>query len=142
MRHATLAKLPNLLVALLFAVTLAACGGGTTQNLASNDGSNSGGGSSGGGSDNTAPVGDMSVALSWLAPDSYTDGSYLNDLQGHHIYMKVGSGNYQRIHTINSPGLLTHLVENLGSATYTFAVTAFNSQGVESGFSETAQITL
>lgn len=138
MRHATSAKLPTLLVALLFAVTLAACGGGTTQNLASNDGGNSGGG----GSDNTAPVGNQSVTLSWLAPDSYTDGSNLNDLQGHHIYMKVGSGNYQRIHTINSPGLLTHFVDNLGSGTYTFAVTAFNSQGVESGFSETAQITL
>lgn len=119
---------------LLILVLLTACGGAVDGGDSSYDAGSDGG--------SNGPIGNESVTISWLAPDTYTDGSYMSDLEGHHIYMKVNNGSYKRIHTINSAGLLTHVVENLGPATYTFAVTAFNSDGLESSFSNAVRITL
>ena len=88
------------------------------------------------------PAANQSVSLSWLPPLSYTDNSSLTDLQGHHIYMKIGTGNFVRIHTINSTATATYTVENLAPGTYTFAVTAYNSSQVESDFSNIVSVTL
>jgi len=125
----------KLIVIFIFSYFLGACGGG--------GGSISETGTSGTTNTNNLPgPTNKSVTLSWVAPLSYSDGSNLGDLQGHHIYMKTGSGSFVRIHTIYSPGLLSYFVDNLSPNTYTFAVTAFNSQGIESSFSQPVTITL
>jgi len=125
----------KMIVMFIFSLLLGACGGGggtiTETGAPTNNGNNILPGST-----------NKSVMLSWEAPLSYSDGSNLSDLQGHHIYMKTGSGSFVRIHTIYSPGLLSYFVDNLSPNTYTFAVTAFTSQGIESSFSQSVTITL
>ena len=141
MRQVMTNKFSVYLAALLFSIILASCGGGT-QNVQS--GSNEvppGGGNTPTPTD-PLPTTTTSVSLSWNPPLYYTDGSTLNDLQGHNIYMKSGSGNFVKIYTLNTTAVATYLVENLSPGTYTFAVTAFNSSGVESSFSQTITVTL
>ena len=144
MRRSNANKVTGYLVALLFSVILTACGGGTENVQYTNDPppADPGGGNTPPPPGDPLPTVNKSVSLSWIPPITYTDGNSLNDLQGHNIYMKTGSGNFVRIFTINTAGLATHLVEDLSPGTYTFAVTAFNSAGVESDFSETVTVTL
>ena len=142
MRQVITTKFSIALAALLFSIILASCGGGTQNAQAgANDVPPTGGG-------NTPPQNDplppttQSVSLSWMPPLYNTDGSSLSDLRGHNIYMKTGSGNFVKIYTLNTTAVATHVVENLGPGTYTFAVTAFNTDGVESSYSQTVTITL
>jgi hypothetical protein len=78
------------------------------------------------------------VDLSWVAPNTRTDGSYLdpNDLVGYKIYYGtspdqlalyeeiVGVSDTATSITISTPGI------------YYFAVTAYDADGLESSFSE------
>ncbi|HEU4618314.1 MAG TPA: putative Ig domain-containing protein [Gammaproteobacteria bacterium] len=83
-----------------------------------------------------------SVELSWQAPTENEDGSPLTDLAGYKIYWGTAPGEYPNSVTIDNPGVLTYLVQNLASATYYFVATAFNSDGAESQPSEMATATL
>lgn len=131
-------KFPALLCALFLTLTLAACGGGS-QNLTTND-INGGQNPPTGG--NPTPVGNLSVALSWTPPTTYIDTTQLNDLAGTNIYMKAGNGDYVLIGTVTASEV-TYSAHNLSAGTsYTFTVTAFNTQGVESAFSSPVTIQL
>ena len=77
-----------------------------------------------------------SVTLSWQPPTQNSDGSPLTDLAGYNIYVGTSSNSYDMQIQIDNPGLSTYVVENLDPATYYFSATAFNSSGMESGFSE------
>ena len=79
-----------------------------------------------------------SVTLSWAAPTENSDGSPLIDLAGYKIYYGRSSGEYDHEVRLESPGYTTYVVEQLVPDTYYFAATAFNSIGVESGFSAEA----
>ncbi len=72
------------------------------------------------------------VSLSWAAPTTRTDGSPLTNLAGYKIYYGRMSGVYDYQIDINNPGILTYLVENLVSGDWYFALTAYDSQGIES----------
>jgi hypothetical protein len=83
-----------------------------------------------------------SATLSWLPPTTNTDGSALTNLAGYKVYWGTSQGNYTNSVTVMNPGLATYVVGNLTPNTYYFTVTALNSAGVESVFSNAASKTI
>ena len=120
-------------IALALFSLLTACGGGakTTENESGSPG-DGGTGSKG------------SASLSWTAPLENSDGTSLQDLIEFRVYKGTSTSrsSFQRIATISNPSVSVFLVENLPAGSYYFAVTAVNSQNVESSFSNVAQITI
>ena len=76
-----------------------------------------------------------SVTLEWMPPQANEDGSYAGDLAGYFIYWGTEPGVYDQNVRIDNVGLTAYVVDGLRPATYYFAATAFNSSGVESGYS-------
>ncbi|MBZ0156183.1 MAG: fibronectin type III domain-containing protein, partial [Alphaproteobacteria bacterium] len=74
-----------------------------------------------------------SAALSWDAPTTNTDGSPLTDLAGYKLYYGTSSGSYSQ--TINVGTTSSYTVTGLLGGTYYFAVTAYDSEGNESAYS-------
>ena len=72
------------------------------------------------------------VSLSWTAPTARTDGSPLTNLSGYKIFYGRMSGIYDYQIDINNPGILTYVIENLVSGNWYFAMSAYDSAGVES----------
>jgi hypothetical protein len=79
-----------------------------------------------------------SATLTWTPPTQNTDGTALNNLAGYKVYWGTSAGSYTKSVTVNNPGLATYVVDQLTPATWYFAVTAVNSAGVESAFSNVA----
>src|SRR3989344_8270826 len=73
------------------------------------------------------------AVLSWDPPTTNTDGSWLTDLGGYRLYYGTASGNYGSV--IDAGNVITHTVTGLSGGTYYFAVTAYDTSGNESGFS-------
>ncbi len=73
-----------------------------------------------------------SATLSWTAPTARTDGSPLTNLAGYKVFYGRMSGIYDHQIDISNPGILTFVVENLVSGDGYFALTAYDSQGLES----------
>jgi len=74
------------------------------------------------------------ITLNWDAPTTNTDGTPLTDLAGYTIYYGPTSGNYTNALDVGK--VTTSAVNNLtdGLTNY-FSVTAYNSAGVESSYS-------
>ncbi len=83
-----------------------------------------------------------SATLTWLPPTQNTDGSPLSDLAGYKIYWGQSQRDYSNSVTLNNPGLASYIVEQLTSGRWYFATTSFNSQGVESAFSNEGSKTI
>jgi fibronectin type 3 domain-containing protein len=111
---------PHLLPTLLLAVIISACGDGGSIPVTSNQ------------------VSFGSATLSWTPPTQNTDGSPLTDLASYKIYYGNESGNYHTSIQINNNGMTVYVVKHLTSNTYYFVMTAINSSGVESNFSNEA----
>jgi hypothetical protein len=79
-----------------------------------------------------------SATLTWLPPTTNTNGTPLTNLAGYKVYWGTSQGNYTSSVTIMNPGLATYVVGNLTPNTYYFTVTALNSAGTESVFSNVA----
>lgn len=79
-----------------------------------------------------------SATLSWSPPSENTDGSALVDLAGYKLYFGTEPGTYPNQVTVDNPGLTTYVVDNLVPDTYYFVSTAFNSDGLESSYSNEA----
>jgi hypothetical protein len=79
-----------------------------------------------------------SALLTWVPPTQNTDGTALVNLASYKVYWGTTQGNYPSSAVVSSPSATTYLVENLVPGTYFFVVTAVNSQGAESQFSNTA----
>lgn len=79
-----------------------------------------------------------SATLTWNPPTANTDGSPLNNLAGYKVHWGTSQGNYTNSVTINTPGVSSYVVEQLTPATWYFAVTALNSTGAESDYSNIA----
>jgi hypothetical protein len=75
------------------------------------------------------------VTLSWIPPTENADGSALVDLKGYKIHYGVTSKTYTQTIQVSNPGLTTYVVQNLPAGSYYFAVTSYNSSGVESSLS-------
>ncbi|MEN8165994.1 MAG: fibronectin type III domain-containing protein [Pseudomonadota bacterium] len=77
------------------------------------------------------------VDLSWSPPATRTDGSVLilSDLEGYRIYS--GSSPDQLILLVDLiEGATDYSISNLSPGIHYFAVTAYDLDGLESGFSE------
>jgi hypothetical protein len=83
-----------------------------------------------------------SATLSWSAPTLRTDGTPLSNLAGYRIHYGNAAGEYSKKVTINSAGVTTYVVENLGPGTWYFVTTAFDSTGAESDYSNVASKTI
>jgi hypothetical protein len=70
--------------------------------------------------------------LSWTPPTEREDGSTLVDLAGYRIYYGKDENSLTHVINISEKGLTEHLVENLDPGTWYFAVTAYDSKGLES----------
>lgn len=99
----------------------------------------SGCGSSGGGGSSSSGKGSGNALVSWMPPTENTDGSDLGaDLAGYRIYYGTSSGDYSNTLEIANPGLSSFVVEGLDEATWCFVMTAVNTIGIESSYSEEA----
>ena len=114
-------KLALILLILIAGLFLTACGGG-------------GGGSSG---DSRTTSGTTNrVTLSWAAPTTRSDGSFLpvTELQGYRVYYGTSAGSLSMLVDLNDD-ITEFTVDMLPTGNYYFAVTAYDSDGTESGFS-------
>jgi hypothetical protein len=73
--------------------------------------------------------------LAWQPPTTNTNGTPITDLAGYKIHYGTASGNYTQVVSVDNGGLSRYVVENLPKGTYYFALSAYNSQGVESALS-------
>ena len=76
-----------------------------------------------------------SVTLSWIPPTQNSDGSPITNLAGYKIHYGTASSEYNQTIALANAGLTRYVVDNLPGGTYYFAITAYNSQGVESTLS-------
>lgn len=76
---------------------------------------------------------DLSVTLSWKAPATDANGSTLNNLAGYKIYYGVSSHNYTR--SVDVGNYTSIVISDLSPGKWCFAVTAYNSSGRESSYS-------
>jgi hypothetical protein len=74
------------------------------------------------------------VTLSWDTPTTNVDGTPLTDLAGYKVYHGTALGNYSQY--IDVGNVLNYMVSNLeNGVVYYFAVTAYDTSGNESIFS-------
>jgi hypothetical protein len=83
-----------------------------------------------------------SATLSWTPPTTNTDGSPLTDLAAYRVHWGTSLGSYTSSVSLDNPGLASFVVEGLAPGTYYFVVTALNSAGTESEFSNVASKTI
>ena len=86
--------------------------------------------------------GDESATLSWMPPTEYADGSVLKDLDGYYIYVGQSEDALHRVIGIRNEGLTRYVVEELYPATWYFAMTAYDKEGIESRRSPVVSTTI
>lgn len=77
------------------------------------------------------------ATLSWVAPTTRKDGSpfSLSELRGYNVYEGATSTNLSPVTSITDPTATNHTVSNLATGTHFFAVTAYDTSGAESSYS-------
>ncbi|MEN8130806.1 MAG: fibronectin type III domain-containing protein [Pseudomonadota bacterium] len=80
------------------------------------------------------------VNLSWTAPTTRTDGETLtlSELEGYRIYYGTESDDLIPLVDLNDSSITSYSITDLRPGIYYFAVTAYDYEGLESGFSEIA----
>ena len=74
-----------------------------------------------------------SVTLSWMPPQTNADGSALTDLAGYRIHYGTQATALNDEIDIPSAGLADYVIEGLkANSTYYFAISSYNTEGVES----------
>jgi hypothetical protein len=139
------------------ALALAACGGndsgisnaatssastGSTSATSPTTVADQGGSSSG--STTTPPTSgtSSSITFSWVPPTENSNGSPLTNLAGYKIHYGTASQSYTEVVALNNPSLNRYVLDSLPGGTYYFAITAYNSAGVESTLSGEISATL
>lgn len=80
---------------------------------------------------------DDTASISWVAPMTNIDGSPLIDLDGYRIYYGlIGEGNLTHFIDLQNEQLTSYKIEGLTSGNWFFAMTAYNTNGIESEYSE------
>ncbi|NIS75028.1 MAG: hypothetical protein GTO08_07065 [Deltaproteobacteria bacterium] len=82
----------------------------------------------------------LEVNLTWEAPATNVDGTPVTDLAGFKIYIGPSSGSYTD--SIDVGNVYTYTLEDLPSGTLYFCVTAYDTMGNESDFSNEGSKTL
>ena len=149
------------LMGAMAAIALAGCGGtdsgasgaatstattppSTVADTAPAGGSTSGSTTPGSGTSTTVPPSssNSSVTFSWVAPTENNNGSPLTNLAGYKIHYGTASQDYTQVVALNNPSLNRYVLDSLPSGTYYFAITAYNSAGIESNLSGEITTTL
>jgi hypothetical protein len=79
------------------------------------------------------------INLTWSAPTANEDGSELNDLAGYILYYRT-SYSYDYTESIDVGNITCHSITNLPQGTFHFVLTAYDTSGNESDFSEERSI--
>ena len=74
-----------------------------------------------------------SVALAWDVPNTYVDGTPVTGEMGFKVYYGTASRTYT--HIIDVKNVQNYTINALPPATYYFAITAYDSSGIESDYS-------
>lgn len=116
-------KLTTFCLVIITTGLISACGGGAS-------------GSSGDSRDNP-PTLAGSVSLSWAAPSTRADNSYLpmTELQGYRIYYGTSADDLNVLVDLNDNSITNYSINNLPSGSYYFSITAYDLDGQESGLS-------
>jgi hypothetical protein len=85
-------------------------------------------------------AGSGSVTLGWMAPSTREDGSALTNLAGYYIRYGRMSGIYDYVIDIDNPGTLSYVVEGLKPGTWYFVASAYDSDGLESNYSNEVKL--
>lgn len=88
------------------------------------------------------PSGNGTATLSWDAPTTTTTGSALTDLAGYRIYYGINAGDLSQTVQLNTTGVQTYVIDNLGQGTWYFAIKAVTASGVESALSDVVTKTI
>lgn len=125
-RKRTVIRSLNMALAGLCLLALAGCGSATDTGT--------------GGNGSAGISGNGTATLSWNAPTTRADGSSLLDweLAGYRVLYGTQPDNYTEIVDVPDPAQLTYTVEGLLPGTYYFVTTAYDIDGLESGFSNMA----
>jgi hypothetical protein len=83
-----------------------------------------------------------SATVSWTPPTTRTDGSPLTDLAGFTLRYGNSAGNYPNTINISNPGVTTYRVENLARGTYYFVIAAYDSNDLESSYTNPLSATI
>ena len=76
-----------------------------------------------------------SITLDWRPPTQNEDGTQLVNLTAYRLYWSRDGGGFRDSVRINNPGVTRYVVDGLPSGTYEVVITAINSAGAESRFS-------
>lgn len=83
-----------------------------------------------------------SATLNWTIPTENTDGTSLTDLAGFVVLYGQSPSALSQSVQVNDPTATSYTIENLAHGTWYFAITSINSQGTQSGPTNTATATL
>jgi hypothetical protein len=75
------------------------------------------------------------VTLGWVAPTQNSNGTPITDLAGYKIHYGTASQDYTQVVSITNPSLSRYVLDSLPSGTYYFAISSYNSKGLESPLS-------
>ena len=90
----------------------------------------------------SVPSGNGTATLSWEAPTTTTTGSALTDLAGYRIYYGISASDLSQSIQLNTVGVQTYVIDNLGHGTWYFAIKAVTTVGVESALSDIVSKTI
>ncbi len=82
------------------------------------------------------------VRLSWIPPSTRADGTYLpvSQLASYRIYKGTSIGDMAPLVDLEGRSNTEYTVNNLPAGSYYFAVSAFDTDGLESGYSQIIRI--
>ncbi|MCG8017174.1 MAG: hypothetical protein JAY97_13260 [Candidatus Thiodiazotropha sp. 'RUGA'] len=105
------------------------------------------GGGGGGGDDDSTPVNpsdNQAQQLSWVAPSTRTDGSFLDlsELAGYKIYSGPSSNNLELIADIEDGHVTSYDLSSMNAGSYFFGIVAYDTDGLNSPISERIEKTL
>jgi hypothetical protein len=83
-----------------------------------------------------------SISLSWVPPTQRDDGSPLTNLAGYNLHWGTALGHDPNLASIPNPGVATYVVDELPPGTYYLVATAYDSNGIESVYSNVATETI
>jgi hypothetical protein len=76
-----------------------------------------------------------SATLTWSPPTVNTDGSPLTNLAGYYVHFGTSEASLTQIIELTDSSATTYVVSNLSPGKYYFAVSAYNSLGLEGAWS-------
>ncbi|MCG7898729.1 MAG: hypothetical protein JAY99_04710 [Candidatus Thiodiazotropha lotti] len=105
------------------------------------------GGGGGGGDDDNTPVNpsdNQAQELSWVAPSTRTDGSFLDlsELAGFKIYSGPSSNNLELIADIEDSHSTSYDLSSMTPGSYFFGVVAYDTDGLNSPISDRIEKTI